>query len=73
MKKEVVLKQGLKEKRFHEHYCSDRHNGIQDSVIILIDSANTLKEVRKKELYWMYKLKTFAPYSLNERDVYEAL
>ena len=31
-----------------------------------------LKELRKKELYWMYKLKTYAPYGLNERDIYEA-
>ena len=73
LKKEAVLKQALKQKRFHKHYCSDRYNGIQDSVIILIDSANTLKELRKKELHWMYKLKTFAPYGLNERDVYETL
>ena len=34
----------------HEHYCSDRHNGIEDLVITLIDSADILKELRKKEL-----------------------
>ena len=28
--KEAVLKQALKQKRFHEHYFSDRHNGIED-------------------------------------------
>ena len=28
MNKEAVPKQALKQKRFHEHYCSDRHNGI---------------------------------------------
>ena len=28
MNKEAVPKQALKEKRFHEHYCSDGHNGI---------------------------------------------
>ena len=67
MNKEAVPKQALK-KRFHEHYCSDRHNGI-DWFITLIDSAGTL---RRKELYWIYKLKTYAPYGLNERDVYEA-
>ena len=39
----------------------------------LLDSADTLKELRKKELYWMYKLKTYAPYGFNKRDVYEAL
>ena len=27
---ESVPKQTLKQKPFHEHYCSDRHNGIQD-------------------------------------------
>ena len=30
MNKEVVPKQALKQKLFHEHYCSDRHNGIDD-------------------------------------------
>ena len=68
MNKEAVPKQALKQKR----YCSDRHNSIEDWVITLIDSAHTFKELRRKELYWMYRLKTYAPYGLNERDVYEA-
>ena len=34
--------------------------------------VDTLKELRRKELYWMYRLKTYAPYGLNERDAYEA-
>ena len=72
MNKELVPKQALKQKRFHEHYCSDRHNGIEDWVITLIDSADTLKELRRTELYLIYRLKTYAPYSLYERDVYEA-
>ena len=41
-------------------YCSDRHNGVDDWVITLIDTADTLKELSRKELYWMYKLKTCA-------------
>ena len=41
--KEAVPKQALKHKRFHEHYCSDRHNGIEDWVITLIDSAITVQ------------------------------
>ena len=40
MNKEAVPKQALKQKCFHEHYCSDRHNGIEDWVITLIDSAD---------------------------------
>ena len=71
MNKEAVPKQALKQKRFHEHYCSDRHNGIEGWVINLIDTAETLKELRRKELYWMYRLKPYVPYGLNERDIYE--
>ena len=31
--KEAVPKQALKQNRFHEHYCSYRHNGNEDWVI----------------------------------------
>ena len=72
MNKQASPKQALKQKRFHEHYCSDRHNDIEDWVITLIDNADTLKDLRRKELYWMYKRKTCAPYGLNEKDVYKA-
>ena len=71
MNKEAVPKQALKQKCFHEHYCSDRHNGIEDWVFTLIDSPDTLKELRRKELYWLYKEGTYAPYGLSERVVYE--
>ena len=43
---------------FYEHYCSDRHNGIEDWVIMLIGSADTLKQLRSKELCRMHKVKT---------------
>ena len=42
-----------------------------DWVITLIDSADTLKEVRRKKLYWLYRLKTYVPHCLNERDAYD--
>ena len=71
MNKEAVPKQAVKQKRFHEHYCSDRHNGIEDWVVTLIDSADTLKELRRKDLYWMYRPKTYVPYGLIERHLYE--
>ena len=41
--KEAVPKETLKQKRFHERYGSNRHNGIEDWVITLTDSADTLK------------------------------
>ena len=34
--------------------------------------AETVKSLRQKELYWYHKLKTYAPFGLNERDVYAA-
>ena len=49
MNKEAVPKQALKRKRFHKHCCTDRHNGLEDSVITWIDSVGILKELRRKE------------------------
>ena len=72
MNKEAVRKQALKQKCFHEHHCSDRHYGLEDWVITLIDDTNTLKELRRKELNWMYRLKTYALYGLNERNIHVA-
>ena len=66
MNKEAISKQALRRKRFHEHYCSDRHNGKKNWVITLIDSADTLKELNSKKLQWMHRLKTCAPYGFNE-------
>ena len=58
MNKETVPKQALEQKHFHEHYCSDIHNGIENWVITLIVSADTLKELRRKELFWIKNLCT---------------
>ena len=49
--KKPVPKQTLKQKRSPENYWSDRHNGIEDWVITLINIADTLKELKTKELY----------------------
>ena len=54
--KKEVPKQALKQKRFYDYYCTEGHTGIEDWVITLIDRADTLKELKKKELYWMNKL-----------------
>ena len=70
--KQAVPTQALNKKRFYKHYCSDGHNGREHWVITLIENVDTSKELRRKELYWMYKLKTNIPYGLNKRDVYEA-
>ena len=71
-KKEGISKQALKQKRFQEHYCSDRHNCMKDWVITLIDSVDILKRLRTRELHWIYILKTYVPYYLKVRGGYEA-
>ena len=67
-----IKKSELKQKLFHEHYCSDGHEGIANWCVTLIDQVEDKKELRKKELYWINKLNTWAPVGLNVREVYEA-
>ena len=54
------------QEKFHKYFCGEGHSGIEDWEVILIDSAETEKELRTKELFWQYKLKTFHPNGLNE-------
>ena len=45
------------------------HNGIQDMSFKIIDCASNLTDIKKRESFWQYKLKTFSPNGLNERNV----
>ena len=72
-RKELKLSnQARNQKRFHKYYCQNDHNGIFDWHIRIIDHAEMEKTLRQKELYWYYKLKTYAPFGLNDRDIYAA-
>ena len=55
----------LKQKLVHEHYCSDGHEGIANWCVTLIEQVEGKKELRKKELYCINKLNTWAPVGLN--------
>ena len=71
-KEQILSNQARNQKLFHEHYLQNDHNGIYDWQITIIDNAEMVKSLRQKELYWYNKLKAYAPFGLNERDVYAA-
>ena len=65
----IVIK---KSELFHEHYCSEGHQGIENWSVTLIDQVEDLDSLRKKKLYWINRLNTWAPNDLNVREVSEA-
>ena len=69
----VIKKSELKQKLFHEHYCSKGHQGIENWSVTLIDQVEDLDSdsLRKKELYWTNRLITWFPNGLNVTEVYE--
>ena len=53
---------------FFSHFNEGIH-GMKDWEFMLIDQADNLCSLRRRESYWQYKLNTFAPYGLNECGV----
>ena len=50
-KEQKLSNQTRNQKRHHEHYLENDHNGICDWAIIIIDHAENEKFLRQKELY----------------------
>ena len=42
----VIKKSGLKQKLFHEHHCSEGHQGIENWSVTLIDQVEDLDSLR---------------------------
>ena len=55
------------QKLFHGHYVLDNHEGKDDWQSTLVVQCLTNPELRKREVYWQHRLKTFFPNDLNER------
>ena len=49
-KEQILSNQARNQKRLHEHYLQNYHNGICDWEITIIDHAETVKPLRQKEL-----------------------
>ena len=59
----------VKQQQFHEHFSQPGHLRWADFDIMLIDQGNSTADTRKREMFWQYKLNTFIPEGLNDRDV----
>ena len=63
------LTQAVPQAGLHDHFDLPGHNGLQDFQFTLIDKGDSLDSVRKRERFWQYKLNTFLPNGLNDREV----
>ena len=63
------LNKSVAQESFHTHFNQHDHNGMNDWLFTLIDSAESVENLRRKEAYWQNKLNSFAPHGLNEREV----
>ena len=55
--------------KLFEHFCERDHHGMDDWSFKIIDQADSLKRVRERESFWQYKLNSFYPKGLNDREV----
>ena len=57
------------QQKFHEHFDLPGHHGWSDFDFKLIDQGTSVSDARQREMFWQYKLDTFIPNGLNDRDV----
>ena len=53
----------------HDHFDLPGHSGWSDFDFKIIDQGTDITDVRKREMFWQYKLDTFIPHGLNDREV----
>ena len=52
---------------FFSHFFEGNHNGKFEVRVKMIDGADNVFSLRRKELFWQYRLGPFLPKGLNER------
>ena len=65
----IPRKCNVYQEEFHRHFNSEGHNGMEDWKMTIIDRAENVLELRRRESYWQHKLDTFIPNGLSERFV----
>ena len=59
----------VKKASFHAHFENEKHHGMRDWKITLIDQTESVDDLRRRESFRQYELDTFQPNGLNGRDV----
>ena len=57
------------QEQFLRHFNAEGHNGMGDWKITIIDRAENVLPLRRRESYWQHRLDMFIPNGLNERFV----
>ena len=65
----IIEKSEFKQKLFHEHYCTEAHQGIQNWSVTLTDQVEHLVSLRKTEPNGINSLNTWAQNGLHIRDL----
>ena len=45
---------------------------MEDLIITIFNKAETEKKLKERQVYRLYKIKTYAPQRLSEQEMYEA-
>ena len=53
---------------FYPHFFEEGHRGIEDILVTSIINKTNVNEPTQREGFWAYKLNSFVPRSLNQRD-----
>ena len=64
-----ILDKVVPQESFHSHSSQLGHIGMADWQFMLIHSASDTNTIRRKESFWQFKLNTFWPDGLNEKEV----
>ena len=65
MSKVYSKKCNVYEEQFHRHCNCEGHNGMEDWKITIIDRAENVLELKRRESYWQHSLDKFIPDGLN--------
>ena len=59
----------VRQASFYAHFVDDKHHGMNNLKVTITDQTDISDDLRRRESFWEYKLDTFQPNRLTERDM----